>query len=341
VYYHPGHEYNIERMIKGVKATLEYGAKHYSPYQHKVLRIVEFPRYGNYAQSYPNTIPYSEALGFIARVDDKNPKDIDYPFYISAHEVAHQWWGHQLVGANTAGSTVLTETLAEYTALMVMKQQVGPARMRRFLRYDLERYLLGRALEKKRELPLAQNEQQDYLYYGKGSLAMYQLQDALGEGQVNAVLHRLLARHAFGSAPYPSVDELVRELRAVAPPDQQYLVTDLFESIVLYQNRAVRASAVKRADGKFVVTLSASAGKMRAAEQGEESEVALADYIDFGIDDKDGNPLVRERRLVTTRDVTLTLVVNTRPARAGIDPDNKLIDRKPRDNMVEVTFSAN
>jgi ABC-2 type transport system permease protein len=250
VYYHPGHEYNIDRIIKGVKATLEFGSKNYSPYQHKVLRIVEFPRYSTFAQSYPNTIPFSESLGFIAKVDDKNPKDIDYPFYVTAHEVAHQWWGHQLVGSNAAGSTALTETLSEYTALMVMKKAFGPAKMRRFLRYDLDRYLLGRALENKRELPLAQNENQDYIHYRKGSLAMYQLQDVLGEDKVNAVLHRLLARHAFGAAPYPGVDALVRELRAVATPEQQYLITDLFESIVLYQNRAVRASAVKRADGK-------------------------------------------------------------------------------------------
>lgn len=341
IYYHPGHEYNIDRIIKGVKATLEFGSKNYSPYQHKVLRIVEFPRYSTFAQSYPNTIPFSESLGFIAKVDDKNPKDIDYPFYVTAHEVAHQWWGHQLVGSNAAGSTALTETLSEYTALMVMKKAFGPAKMRRFLRYDLDRYLLGRALENKRELPLAQNENQDYIHYRKGSLAMYQLQDVLGEDKVNAVLHRLLARHAFGAAPYPGVDVLVRELRAVATPEQQYLITDLFESIVLYQNRAVRASAVKRADGKYVVTLKAAAGKMRAAEQGEETDTTLADYIDFGVDDKDGNPLLRERRVVTSGELTLTMVVSARPAKAGIDPDNKLIDRKPGDNMIEVTFPGN
>ncbi|HEY0065666.1 MAG TPA: M1 family aminopeptidase [Telluria sp.] len=339
IYYHPGHEYNLERMVKGVKAALEYNTRNFSPYQHKVVRIVEFPRYAAYAQSYPSTIPYSESMGFIAKVEDKNPKDIDYPFYVSAHEVAHQWWGHQLVGADSAGGAVLSETLSEYSALMVMKQTVGPARMRRFLRYDLERYLLGRALEKKRELPLAQSEHQDYIHYRKGSLAMYQLQDVLGEDKVNGVLHAMLASHAFGGAPYPNVDELVAGLRAQAGPAQQYLIDDLFNAIVLYQNRAVRASAVKRGDGKYLVTLKASAGKMRADGKGEEREVALADYIDVGVDDKDGNALLRERRLVRAGDFTVELVVSGKPAKAGIDPDNKLIDRKPGDNMIEVTFS--
>jgi len=336
VYYHPGHEFNLDRIIKGVKAGLEYNSKHFSPYQHKVLRIVEFPRYAAFAQSYPNTIPYSESVGFIAKVEDKNPKDIDYPFYITAHEVGHQWWGHQVVGGSVRGATVLSETLSEYSALMVMKQQVGPAKMRRFLRYGLDRYLMGRALESRRELPLAQVEDQGYVYYHKGALAMYQLQEVLGEAKVNKVLHDLLAHYAFGAAPYASVNALVDGLRAVATPDQAYLVEDLFNAIVLYENRAVSARSVRRADGKYDVTLTASAGKMRAGELGDEKEAPLRDYIEFGVDDKDGNPLLRERRIVDGKTVKLTMTVAARPARAGIDPDNKLIDRKPSDNMIEV-----
>ena len=336
IYYHPGHDFNLDRLVKGARASLDYYSANFSPYQHKVLRIVEFPRYAQFAQSYPNTIPFSESAGFIARVDDKNPKDIDYPLYITAHEVAHQWWGHQLVGANTRGSTVLSETLSEYSALMVMKKSFGPAKMRRFLRYNLDRYLMGRAHENRRELPLAQNEDQRYIHYHKGSLAMYLLQDLVGEDKVNGALHELLVRYAFHAAPYPNVTMLTDELRRVTPPDLAYLVDDLFESIVLYENRATQASAVKRADGRYEVTLTASAGKVRAGELGDEKEVALKDMIEFGVDDKDGKPLLRERRLVERKDVTVTMVVAARPAKAGIDPDNKLIDRKPTDNQIDV-----
>ncbi len=323
-------------MVRGVKTSLDYYTRNFSPYQHKVVRIVEFPRYALYAQSFPNTIPYSEGVGFIAKVDDKNPKDVDYPFYVTAHEVAHQWWAHQIVGGNTRGSTVLSETLAEYSALMVMKKTVGPDKMRRFLRYDLERYLLGRTFENKKELPLAQNENQDYIHYRKGALAMYLLQDLVGEDQVNAVLHDLLAKYAYQGAPYPSVTALVDALRRVTPADKAYLIDDLFEAIVLYENRATSAAGRKRADGKYEVTLVASAAKVHAGELGEEKDAPLKDYIDFGVDDKDGKPLVRERRLVTNKEVTVLFVVNGRPAKAGIDPDNKLIDRKPDDNMISV-----
>jgi ABC-2 type transport system permease protein len=219
-----------------------------------------------------------------------------------------------------------------------MKQQVGPARMRRFLRYDLGGYLRGRATEPRRELPLAQNENQGYIHYRKGSLAMYQLAEVMGEDTINQVLHGLLTRHAFQAAPYPSVTVLVEALRAAATPAQQYLIDDLFNAIVLYENRAVQATALKRADGKYVVTLKASAGKMRAGPSGEETPAALKDYIEFGVDDKDGNALLRERRIVGAGEVSVSMVVSGRPAKAGIDPDHKLIDRKPSDNMVEVDY---
>ena len=339
IYYQPGHEYNLDRMVKGVKDSLDYYTRNFSPYQHKIVRIVEFPRYERYAQSFPNTIPYSEAVGFIARVDDKNPKDIDYPTYVTAHEVAHQWWAHQLVGGNTRGATVLSETLAEYSALMVMKKSFGPQRMRRFLRYDLNKYLFGRATENKKELPLADNEDQGYIHYHKGSLAMYLLADIVGEAKVNELLAELLRKYSYHGDPYPSVTVLVDGLRRIVPPDQAYLVDDLFNSIVLFDNRMVAATAEKRADGKYDVTLTVHAAKLRSDELGAEKEIPVHDLIEIGVDDKDGNALLRERKLVDRNESTFKLVVNGRPVKAGIDPDNKLIDRKPDDNLgnVEIT----
>ena len=336
VYYQRGHEFNVDRMIRGAKAALAYGSQHFSPYQYRELRIAEFPRYAAYAQAAAGTIPFSESIGFIAKVDPDSRKDIDYPYYVTAHEVGHQWWAHQVVGAAARGSTVLSESLAEYTALMTMKGVTGGAKMRRFLRYDLEEYLMGRARDSRKELPLAQSEDQGYIHYYKGSLALYLLQDLLGEDAVNGVLHGLLKEHAFGGPPYPTVSLLVDRLRAITPPDKAYLIDDLFESVVLYENHADSATARRRPDGKYEVEIRATAGKVRAGLQNEEKPVPLADIIEFGVDDQDGNPLARERRLVTQAGQRVVLVVAGRPARAGIDPDNKLIDRKPTDNMLSV-----
>src|SRR5690606_806884 len=133
--------YNLDRMIDAVKKSLDYFTANFSPYQHRQARILEFPRYQRFAQAFPNTIPYSEAIGFIARVRPDDPEDLDYPFYVTAHEIAHQWWAHQVIGANVQGATMLSESLAQYSALMVMEKEYGRDKMHKFLAYELKGYL--------------------------------------------------------------------------------------------------------------------------------------------------------------------------------------------------------
>ena len=48
-------------MIEGMKRSLDYFTVHFSPFQFKQLRILEFPAYATFAQSFANTIPYPKA----------------------------------------------------------------------------------------------------------------------------------------------------------------------------------------------------------------------------------------------------------------------------------------
>ena len=341
VYYQPGHEFNLDAMVDATKAALSYNSKNFGAYQYRQFRIIEFPRYEAFAQAFPNTIPYSEGIGFIARVRPSDPKDIDYPYYVTAHEAAHQWWGHQVGAADVQGSTMLIESLAQYSALMVMKARVGPAKMRKFLAYELDRYLLGRAVEQKKELPLGRVENQPYIHYAKGSLAMYLLADYLGEDVLNRAIRAYRDEYAFKATPYPNSTALIARIRAVTPPDMQYLIDDLFERIVLYDNRALSALMRPLAGGKFEVTIKVFAKKRIADEQGKETDARLADLIDVGVLDEAGEPLALERKRITAEESTFTMVVDRKPAKAGIDPLNKLIDRRPDDNTVAVTAASN
>jgi aminopeptidase N len=336
VYYQPGHEYNLDRMIAAVKASLDYYTKNFGPYQHKQFRILEFPRYASFAQAFPNTIPYSEAIGFIARVREDDKDDIDYPYYVTAHEAAHQWWAHQVIGGDVQGATMLSETLAQYSALMVMKKKYGEAKMQKFLTYELDRYLIGRASEQKKELPLARVENQPYIHYRKGSLVMYALADYIGEDNLNRAIRAFRDETAFKGPPYPNSTQLLKHIRAVTPPEYQYLIDDMFESITLYDNRAVSASAKPLADGKYEVTIKVRAAKRKADELGKETDAPLADFIDIGVLDADGVPLYLEKKKIDREDMTFVAIVDKKPARAGIDPLNKLIDRRPKDNTIAV-----
>ena len=108
-------------MLDAVERSLNYYTENFGPYYHKQARVIEFPRSGGFAQSFPNTVPFSEDIGFIAKVDDSEEGGNDYAFFVTVHEVAHQWWAHQVIGADVLGSTMLSESLSEYVSLKVKK----------------------------------------------------------------------------------------------------------------------------------------------------------------------------------------------------------------------------
>lgn len=344
VYYQPGHEYNIDDMLSAAKDGLDYYQSVFSPYQFEQFRIMEFPRYRTFAQSFSNTVPYSEGIGFIQRVVKKN--DIDMTYFVTAHELGHQWWAHQLIGANVQGSNMMSESLAEYSALMLMQHKYGKDKMHLFLRHELDRYLRGRAAEVRHEPPLALVQREPYVWYQKGGQVMYTLADYIGEDKVNLALHNFLMQYRYANAdttlsvPYPDTRQLVEALRAQTPPDLQYLVDDGFNSIVLYDNKAETATVTPTPDHKFKVTLTVQARKVMADGNGNESPMALNDYIEIGVfkGKKDEEvPLYLKKTKITQEKNTYEITVDEMPTRAGIDPYNKLIDRNADDNMIDVS----
>ena len=340
VYFDPKHPYNVDRMIDSMKKSLRYYEANFSPYQHRQARIMEFPGYESFAQAFANTIPYSENIGFIA--DNRNSESIDYVFYVTAHEMAHQWWAHQVIGANVQGATMLTESLAQYSALMVMEKEYGKDKMRRFLKYELDRYLSERGGEILEEQPLYKNENQGYIHYRKGSLAFYRLRDDMGEAALNRALAKFIAAKAFQTAPYPTSQDLIAYLRAEAPPAAQQLITDLFEKISFYDNRVEEANAVKQANGKYLVTIKTHAEKRYADGTGKEVPASLQDFIEVGVyagSGKSMRTLYLKREQITTADPEFSVLVDELPSEVGFDPDNKLIDRVSADNRKKVSVS--
>ncbi|GMR13632.1 MAG: M1 family metallopeptidase [Gemmatimonadota bacterium] len=342
VYFHPDHDYNIDRMIYAVKRSLDYYTEEFGPYQHRQLRILEFPRYARFAQSFPNTIPFSESFGFITRFDDED--EIDYVFYVTAHEVAHQWWAHQVIGGNMQGSTIMSETMSQYSALMVMEREYGPEKMRRFLEYELNSYLRGRGGELIEELPLLLVENQGYIHYRKGSLVTYALKDYVGEQTLNEAFARYVEAVKFQEPPYTTALEYLDFVREVVPEDRAYIIEDLFETITLYEYEATDATYEPTDDGRFRVLLTVDSKKFRADGEGTETEIPVDDWVDVAVfgergddDPPEGKVLFMEKRHVTDAESVFEFIVDEEPHKAGIDPFHKLVDRNPSNNMTNVS----
>jgi len=359
IYYHKGHEYNIERMMLALKDGFEYYTTEYSPYQFKQLRILEFPS-GGYAQSFANTVPFAENAGFTAQVDDSEEGGVDYAYTVTAHELAHQWWAHQVIGANVRGATMLSESLSEYSALKVLEKRYGEDKMRKFLKDALDKYLLSRQTETSKELPLAYNENQQYIHYQKGSLIFYALSDLIGEKTLNQTLAKYIQNVGFQEPPYTTSLELLALLKEATPDSLQYFIKDNFEQITLYNNRIESTDYIENDDGTFTVNINCLVRKYRTDERGKQSfknetgdmlefkaegsklpikSYPLADYVDvgiFGTEDIDGKSkekvLYLQKHKITEISNQFTITVNEKPVEVGIDPYNKLIDRDSNDN---------
>ena len=293
-----------------------------------------------FAQAFPGSMPYSEAIGFIIDLEDENENNVVDA--VIAHEMAHQWWAHQVVGANMQGGTMMSESFAEYSALMTMKHiSKTPMKMREFIKYDHNRYLRGRSSETDKELPLYKVENQGHIHYGKGSVILYALQDYIGEEKVNRAMRNFLEEYRYKAPPYPTSLDFMKYLEPEVPDSLQYLIEDWFKEITLYDNRLKEASYTKQDNGKYLVSMDIESYKMRADTIGNETKIAINDWIDIGVfSDDDEEILLFEKRVkINESEMTFTFEVDSLPAKAAIDPRMLLIDRVYKDNVKTVSES--
>ncbi len=345
IYHSPKHKRNLEHFINGAKVALDYCSKNFYEYPNSVLRIVEFPAHSNFAQSFVTTIPYSEDFGYVADFD--KAEDFNYAFRVTAHEVAHQWWGHIVTPSKTTGANIISETLAEYSSLMTMKHEYGENGIKNFLKYSLDNYLRSRAFSFKPERTLLNVEFGPHIWYEKGSMVMYELQDIIGEEKINTALRNFLNTYKnYESGVYPTSENLYEAIREVAPDSLKYAVDDGFKEIVLYENRVSSAKTKKLGNGKYETTFTVDSKKTYYDDQGKEKRVDdKTNYIEIGVfgedivDDQEvplKNPYYLKRKWLSSGENTFTVITDKKPVKVGIDPYNKLIDRNSGDNLKTV-----
>jgi len=336
VYYDRKHPENIERMIRGVKRSFDYCTRNFCPFDYRFVRVAEIPNYVDFgARSQPTLFTWREDAGFISNLE--NPKDIDMVFAVCTHEMAHQWWAYIVKPAFSEGAEMLTETMAMYVEVMCLEKEYGKEISRKFLKKEMNRYLSRRKKDVQGERPLMRSyTHQYYLNYPKSTALMYALQDYIGEDRVNRALRKVVQEYGHKEDVFATSLDLVSAFKAMTPDSLQYVITDLFETITLWENEAKSASYVELDDGKYKVTLAASTHKFRADSIGNQTETPIEDYIDIGILGEDGKELYLRKHKFTQNESDIEIIVDEKPVRAGIDPYVILIDRERDNNLVDV-----
>jgi hypothetical protein len=239
------------------------------------------------------------------------------------------------------GRQLLNEGLAQYSTFMMYKELADPVWVRRIVAQSNRSYLAARGRETVGEQPVAKTEDQGYISYGKAPVALFALQELIGADKVNRALRAYYARFVDKGPPFPTSTDVLAELRAVAGPEHQNLITDLFEKIVLY-DVGVTAAETHAVDGGYDIVLDVSGKQFEASGDGKENEVSLDTWFQIAVfpesnrDIVELKPLYLQHHRLRGGTQRVTVRVAEKPGTAAVDPFHLMFDRMRDNNLLRL-----
>jgi len=348
IYFHSKHNFNIDLMFDAMHQSMDTYTQTFSPYQYAQLRIMEFP-YRSFAQAFAGTVPFSENLGFVQDPGDaKDPKRVDFATYVTMHEIGHQWFGHQVIGAFTKGSNLLSEGLTENATMLAYEEIYDfPKARRMHEERSIKDYLLQRTFERDDEPVLAKAEMQLYLNYSKTSWAFWGMRHTIGNDVIQKAARRfLIEHHGTNGAPYPTTLELIEILKEETDPKYHQLIEDYWNKITFWDLSFSGESKVSAKGDKFDISISIKVDKKYASEEdGKETSVSEIDgadineWVEIGFytedpeDDLGANPYAIRKIHVVEAESIFEFTLAKQPTHIVLDPKRLLIERNVKDNV--------
>ena len=354
VYHAEQHDYSVGDMIKATQFSLDHFTQHFSPYQYDYVRILEVPFIG-FAQAYAGTIPYAER-GFI--MDSGDPDDVktlDNAFQTTSHEMAHQWFGHQIIPGFSRGYNVLSEGLTSYAALDAYEAYYGWDKAR----YALEKSTIDTMIalsmfDSEEEVPLALARNQQYLYYQKADWVLWSLKNYIGPQNMRGAMKGFLVDYGLKGPPYPTTKTLTNVLREAAGPEYDQLITDQWDRTVWwkYGFDGDGPRLTETADGKWAVTFTVKTDKDIKTEEMETAEnwadidgEVLNEPLEIGFYTDEPKNLwsawsALERVRVTDAEQSFTFTLDEKPSYVAIDPRRLMLERNIDDNVQSLSESS-
>lgn len=330
IYHHENHTCNLKDVTEGLKGSLDYNTRFFGPYQHDEIRTVEFPlTEGTYASVMGNTIPTSEARFILRNGEAKN--QINLSFYVQAHELTHQWWGNQVVPADALGAKMLTESVTEYISLRIYERNFGQEKAQHFLSLQRQRYLEGRTKDAGKESPLyLVRPEQEYIAYGKGTMAFNALQYFVGEEKLNKILNEFLERYKFRTDQYPTSMDLIAHLKNSIPIEFHYIIKDMMETITFYDNKIIDIKELPNNQLEIIFS-------MRKMDAAQKNEVKAANvFLTIGQYDRDGNLLQIEEVKASSGENNITIYKKPGTTNILLDPFLHFIELNIEDNRQNI-----
>ncbi|NRB47907.1 MAG: hypothetical protein HRU41_09575 [Saprospiraceae bacterium] len=338
VFYDEGQAYNVDLIVEVMEQTLAYCQDAFGAYKMDELRLLEIPGHwpmGGYAA--PGIIGLVEDRAFLTDLRDTTAFDVVTKRV--AHEVAHQWFGHQLTPYTGAGGSFLVESTAKYLECVIQEQRQGKHQLRTLVKEEMSRYFRERNRAIVPEPPLNLVDGQGYLSYSKGGVVMNAIRDLLGEEVLNEALRYLFDHHAFPK-PKASMADFEAQLLERATPAQQEQLKDWLARITIYDTKILSSSFTELSSGGYEVLLEVEAHKSEV-KNGVLEEVPMQEMVNIGLFQQHPDNLVRfskedhyAKYLIKSGVQEIRCQVDHLPKYVSLDPYLHLLDKNIYDNTM-------
>lgn len=341
VYYDKRSAYNIDRIRETMEQTLDYCQSAFGPYTFDHLRIAEIPAHwpmGGYATA--GTIALVENRSFLTDLRDSSAFDVVAKRV--SHEVAHQWFGHQLTPRSTAGASMLIESTAKYVEGIMLEKMHGKQQLRHLMSEEMNRYFRSRNRSTRPEPALDQVDNQNYICYAKGAIVMNALRDLLGESTLNLALRQLFDEHAYPK-PKATAADFVKKLYELSSTEKHGQIKDWMSSVVIYDNQIEEVAHKPLASGGYEIQLKVKASKSILNEKGELQELIMNEPVNIGLFQTHPDDLITfgtadyyQKHRLESGVQEITIQVKKLPRYVIIDPYLHLMDKNTVDNVKRV-----
>ena len=349
VFHHPEHTYSVDAMIEATKHGLTVYEREFTPYRLDYFRILEIPYIG-FAQAFAGTIPFSESGFILDTGDPEDPASVDNASAVTLHELAHQWFGHELTPARVKGFNVLSEGLTSYATTLAYEELYGFEKARTMMELNIGTLAAKKMFDKEKEVPVAVAEMQGYLHYEKPDWILWGLRGYVGKDPVNAALRDVLAEYGDGRMPFATTQDIVDAFKANIDENYHTLIEDQWEHVTTWKLEFRDGYSVEPTeDGRYRVRVPVTVDKLRLyGEDDKETSVseiplaALEEWVEVGFYAEPpkegwGDWQALETAFVTEEESVLEFILDEKPNHVALDPRRLLQERQVLDNVRDVS----
>lgn len=319
---------NHHEALAGARGSLAFHHETIDRYPDPVLRLVTLPSFSDAfgGTAYAGTVFLVDNRALQARID--GPVPINPAFSIAAHEVAHQWWGRKLQPADGPGYRFLTESLAKWSELEIIRRTRGEAVADDYRARMRGAYFRVRATP---EPALIDVLDDPAAFYFKGAQALYVIGERLGRERLLAILREFAAD--FAAPRTARAAELARRLRAAANPADSDEIRELLEQVVIH-DLALESATINHAGKSFLADIVVRHNAKRHGADGAVFPYRALRTVELAALDEHGRTLAhREIRLRNER-TRIQWRLDSRPAVLALDPRGLLLEPDESDNRI-------